>query len=418
MMSAKLWAPALTACALATSIALVGCSKDPKDAQQAGAAQQMPPTEVGVIVAQPQSVEQSVELSGRTTAYEISEVRPQTSGVVLKRLFAEGSYVREGQALYEIDSSSNRATVDNARAAIASAEAELNVLRIKEGRYRQLVGSNAISKQEYDDIVGQVKLAEATLNANQATLKNAQINLGYSTVRAPISGQTNRSTVTVGALVTANQADPLVTVQRLDPIYVDINQSSAELLRLRQQLSKGALDSSNNTKVQLKLEDGSDYPVEGRLAFSDASVNPDTGTVTLRAVFANPNHLLLPGMFANAKIVQGIIPNAYLIPQAAITRTPTGQAIAMLVNAKGAVESRPITTVGVQGKDWIVTDGLKAGDKVIVDGIAKVKPEQQVTAKPYQPQAAAPQGAQGAAGQAKPAAQAAAKTEQKATSNS
>jgi membrane fusion protein (multidrug efflux system) len=418
MMSAKLWAPALTACALATSIALVGCSKDPKDAQQAGAAQQMPPTEVGVLVAQPQSVEQSVELSGRTTAYEISEVRPQTSGVVLKRLFAEGSYVREGQALYEIDSSSNRANVDNARAAIASAEANLNVLRVKEGRYRQLVGSNAISKQEYDDIVGQVKLAEATLNANQAVLKNAQINLGYSTVRAPISGQTNRSTVTVGALVTANQAEPLVTIQRLDPIYVDINQSSAELLRLRQQLSKGAVDSSNNTKVQLRLEDGSDYPVEGRLAFSDASVNPDTGTVTLRAVFSNPNHLLLPGMFANAKIVQAVIPNAYLIPQAALTRTPTGQAMAMLVNAKGAVESRPVTTVGVQGKDWIVTDGLKAGDKVIVDGIAKVKPEQQVTAKPYQPQAAAPQAAQGAAGQAKPAAQAAAKPEQKATSNS
>ena len=418
MMSAKLWAPALTACALATSIALVGCSKDPKDAQQAGAAQQMPPTEVGVLVAQPQSVEQSVELSGRTTAYEISEVRPQTSGVVLKRLFAEGSYVREGQALYEIDSSSNRANVDNARAAIASAEANLNVLRVKEGRYRQLVGSNAISKQEYDDIVGQVKLAEATLNANQAVLKNAQINLGYSTVRAPISGQTNRSTVTVGALVTANQAEPLVTIQRLDPIYVDINQSSAELLRLRQQLSKGAVDSSNNTKVQLKLEDGSDYPVEGRLAFSDASVNPDTGTVTLRAVFSNPNHLLLPGMFANAKIVQAVIPNAYLIPQAALTRTPTGQAMAMLVNAKGAVESRPVTTVGVQGKDWIVTDGLKAGDKVIVDGIAKVKPEQQVTAKPYQPQAAAPQAAQGAAGQVKPAAQAAAKPEQKATSNS
>ena len=417
MMSAKLWAPALTACALATSIALVGCSKDPKDAQQAGAAQQMPPTEVGVLVAQPQSVEQSVELSGRTTAYEISEVRPQTSGVVLKRLFAEGSYVREGQALYEIDSSSNRANVDNARAAIASAEANLNVLRVKEGRYRQLVGSNAISKQEYDDIVGQVKLAEATLNANQAVLKNAQINLGYSTVRAPISGQTNRSTVTVGALVTANQAEPLVTIQRLDPIYVDINQSSAELLRLRQQLSKGAVDSSNNTKVQLKLEDGSDYPVEGRLAFSDASVNPDTGTVTLRAVFSNPNHLLLPGMFANAKIVQAVIPNAYLIPQAALTRTPTGQAMAMLVNAKGAVESRPVTTVGVQGKDWIVTDGLKAGDKVIVDGIAKVKPEQQVTAKPYQPQAAAPQAAQGAAGQVKPAAQAAAKPEQKATSN-
>lgn len=413
-MSAKLWAPALTACALATSIALVGCSKDPKEAQQAGAAQQMPPTEVGIIVAQPQSVEQSVELSGRTTAFEISEVRPQTSGVVLKRLFAEGSYVREGQALYEIDSSTNRANVDNARASIASAEANLGVLRVKEGRYRQLVGSNAISKQEYDDIVAQVKLAEATLNANRATLKNAEINLGYSTVRAPISGQTNRSTVTSGALVTMNQESPLVTIQRLDPIYVDINQSSAELLRLRQQLSKGSLDSSNNTKVKLTLEDGSEYSQEGRLAFSDASVNPDTGTVTLRAVFPNPNHLLLPGMFANAKIVQGVIPNAYLVPQIAITRTPTGQAIAMIVNAKGAVESRPVTTAGVHGKDWIITEGLTTGDKVIVDGIAKVKPEQQVVAKPYQPQAAAPQGAQG---QAKPASEAAAKPEQKATSN-
>ncbi|WP_111885288.1 efflux RND transporter periplasmic adaptor subunit [Acinetobacter sp. CFCC 11171] len=420
MMSAKLWAPALTACALATSIALVGCSKDPKDAQQAAAAQQMPPTEVGVIVAQPQSVEQSVELSGRTSAYEISEVRPQTSGVVLKRLFAEGSYVREGQALYEIDSRTNRASADSARAALRRQQANLGVLRVKEGRYRQLVGSNAISKQEYDDIVAQVKLAEADVAASQAELKNAEINLGYSTVRAPISGQTNRSTVTAGALVTASQADPLVTIQRLDPMYVDINQSSAELLRLRQQLSQGNLDSSNNTKVKLRLEDGSEYPIEGRLAFSDASVNPDTGTVTLRAVFSNPNHLLLPGMFANARIVQGVIPNAYLIPQAAITRTPTGQAIAMIVNAKGAVESRPVTTVGTQGSNWIVTQGLNTGDKVIVDGIAKVKPEQQVVAKPYQPQAAAPQGAQQPAAakpNAKAAEQAAPKTEQKATSN-
>ena len=258
---------------MATSLALVGCSKDPKEGQQAGAQQQMPPTEVGVLVAQPQSVEQSVELSGRTTAFEISDVRPQASGVVLKRLFTEGSYVREGQALYEIDSSTNRTTVDNARAAIARAEANLGVLRVKEGRYRQLVGTNAISKQEYDDIAAQVKLAEADLNANRATLRNAEINLGYSTVRAPISGQTNRSSVT-GALVTANQPEPLVTIQRLDPIYVDINQSSAELLRLRQQLNQGSLNSSNNTKVKLKLEDGSIYPVEGRLAFSDASVNP------------------------------------------------------------------------------------------------------------------------------------------------
>ena len=418
-MSAKLWAPALTACALATSLALVGCSKDPKDAQQAGAAQQMPPTEVGVLVAQPQSVEQSVELSGRTTAFEISEVRPQTSGVVLKRLFTEGSYVREGQALYEIDSRTNRASLDSSRAALTRQQAQLNVLRVKEGRYRQLVGSNAISKQEYDDIVAQVKLAEADVAATQAEVRNAEINLGYSTVRAPISGQTNRSTVTAGALVTANQAEPLVTIQRLDPIYVDINQSSAELLRLRQQLSQGSLNSSNNTKVKLKLEDGSYYPVEGRLAFSDASVNPETGTVTLRAVFPNSNHLLLPGMFATAQIVQGVIPNAILIPQAAISRTPTGQAMAMIVNAKGIVEPRPVTTVGTQGSNWIVTEGLQTGDKVIVDGVAKVKPEQQVVAKPYQPQGAAPQAAPAApakSGDAKPASEAQA-TEPKTTSN-
>lgn len=418
-MSAKLWAPALTACALATSLALVGCSKDPKDAQQAGAAQQMPPTEVGVLVAQPQSVEQSVELSGRTTAFEISEVRPQTSGVVLKRLFTEGSYVREGQALYEIDSRTNRASLDRSRAALTRQQAQLNVLRVKEGRYRQLVGSNAISKQEYDDIVAQVKLAEADVAATQAEVRNAEINLGYSTVRAPISGQTNRSTVTAGALVTANQAEPLVTIQRLDPIYVDINQSSAELLRLRQQLSQGSLNSSNNTKVKLKLEDGSYYPVEGRLAFSDASVNPETGTVTLRAVFPNSNHLLLPGMFATAQIVQGVIPNAILIPQAAISRTPTGQAMAMIVNAKGIVEQRPVTTVGTQGSNWIVTEGLQTGDKVIVDGVAKVKADQQVVAKPYQPQGAAPQAAPAApakSGDAKPASEAQA-TEPKTTSN-
>ena len=413
MMSAKLWAPALTACALATSIALVGCSKDPKDAQQAGASQQMPPTEVGVIVAQPQNVEQSVELSGRTTAFEISEVRPQTSGIILKRLFAEGSYVREGQALYELDARTNRATFDNAKAALLQQEANLSTLRTKLNRYQQLVSSNAVAKQDYDDLVGQVNVAEAQVAAARAQVENAEVDLGYSTIRSPILGQTNRSTVTAGALVTANQTEPLVTIQRLDPIYVDINQSSSELLRLRQQLSKGSLDSSNNTRVKLKLEDGSDYPIEGRLAFSDASVNPDTGTVTIRAVFPNPNHLLLPGMFANAQIVQGVIPNAMLVPQIAVTRTPTGQAMAMIVNDKGVVEPRQITTVGIQGQDWIVTEGLKTGEKVIVDGIAKVKAEQKVVAKPYQPKAAAPQAPTTDAKKT----EGSAKTEQKATSN-
>ena len=414
MMSAKLWAPALTACALATSIALVGCSKDPKEAEQAAAAQKMPPTEVGVIVAQPQSVEQSVELSGRTSAYQISEVRPQTSGVILKRLFTEGSFVHEGQPLYEVDSSINRANLESAKASLVRQQANLNALQIKANRYRQLVGINAVSKQEYDYLVAQIKLAEVDIAASNAAVKNAQIDLGYSTVRAPISGQSGRSSVTAGALVTANQANALVTIQQLDPIYVDISQSSAELLRLRQQLSQGSIDRSNNTKVRLKLEDGSFYAVEGNLAFSDASVNPETGSIMLRAVFSNPNHLLLPGMFANAQIVQGVIPNAYLIPQAAITRTPTGQAMAMLVNAKGQVEARPITTTGAQGQNWIVTQGLQTGDKVIVDGIAKVKPEQPVVAKPYQakPDATqAPAAAKEGASATQPAQQ------QKATSN-
>lgn len=413
MMSAKLWAPALTACALATSIALVGCGKGSDEKQQAAAAQKMPPAEVGVIVAQPQSVEQSVELSGRTSAYQISEVRPQTSGVILKRLFAEGSYVREGQALYQLDSRTNHATLENAKAALLQQQANLASLRTKLNRYKQLVSSNAVSRQEYDDLLGQVNVAEAQVAAAKAQVTNANVDLGYSTIRSPISGQSGRSSVTAGALVTANQTDPLVTIQQLDPIYVDINQSSAELLRLRQQLSKGSLDNSNNTKVKLKLEDGSTYPIEGQLAFSDASVNQDTGTITLRAVFSNPNHLLLPGMYTTAQIVQGVVPNAYLIPQAAITRLPTGQAMAMTVNAKGAVESRPVETSGVQGQNWIVTNGLKAGDKVIVDGVAKVKEGQEVSAKPYQAQPAPPQGA--APNATKPAQSGKPQAEQKAS---
>ena len=418
MMSAKLWAPAFTACALATSIALVGCSDKPKDAEQAAAAQKMPPTEVGVIVAQPQSVEQTVELSGRTSAYQISEVRPQASGVVLKRLFAEGSFVREGQPLYEIDANSNRASLDSAKASLVRQQANLNALKVKANRYSQLVGINAVSKQEYDDLQAQVKLAQADVAASEAAVKTAQINLGYSTVRSPISGQSNRSTVTAGALVTANQAEPLVTIQQLDPIYVDINQSSTELLRLRQQLSQGSIDRSNNTKVRLKLGDGSNYPIEGQLAFSDASVNPDTGTVTVRAVFSNPNHLLLPGMYATAQIVQGVIPNAILVPQAAVTRTPTGQATTMVVNAKSVVETRQIETAGVQGKDWIVTKGLQTGEKIIVDGVAKVKDGATVVAKPYQAQPAAPQGAKpGAPVEKQPAEATKSETEQKATSN-
>jgi membrane fusion protein (multidrug efflux system) len=400
-------------------MALVGCSKNSEEAKQgAAAAQQTPPAQVGVIVAQPQSVESTVELSGRTSAYQISEVRPQTSGVILKRLFTEGSYVREGQALYELDSRTNRAAFESAKASLLQQEANLNSLKIKLNRYKQLVSSNAVSKQDYDDLLGQVNVAQAQVDAAKAQVRNSEVDLGYSTIRAPISGQTGRSSVTAGALVTAGQADALVTIQQLNPIYVDINQSSTELLRLRQQLSKGTLDQSNNTTVKLKLEDGSIYPIEGKLAFSDASVDQTTGSVTLRAVFQNPNQLLLPGMFANAQVVQGVIPNAYLIPQAAVTRTPTGQATVFIANDKNVVETRNIQTAGVQGQNWIVTEGLKVGDKVIVEGVAKVKEGQQVNASPYTPQAQpAAQSSQTATPSAESKSSEAQQAKQPATSN-
>lgn len=370
-------------------VGLNACSNTKKDDAPASGQQKMPPPQVGFITAQPQPVENTVELSGRVRAYEMSEVRPQTGGVIQRKLFEEGSYVRAGQPLYKIDDSSNRASVENVQAALRRQQANLDALRVKQGRYRQLVGTNAISKQDYDDISAQVRLAEADVAASKASLQSANINFRYSTVRAPISGQTGPSTVTVGALVTANQANPLVTIQRMDPVYVDISQSSAELLRLRQQLSQGQLDRSSNTNVKLKLEDGSYYPVEGKLAFANASVDTNTGSVTVRAVFPNPRQMLLPGMFVTAHIVQATIPNAFLIPQAAVTRTPTGQATVFVLDNQSKAEVRPVTTTGVQGANWIVTSGLNAGDRVIVDGIAKVKEGQPVQAKPYSPQASA-----------------------------
>ncbi|SDB90083.1 efflux RND transporter periplasmic adaptor subunit [Acinetobacter boissieri] len=384
MRSANFLAPTLSICALALSLTLAGCSKNESNQGAAGGGQQAPAPEVGVLTAQAQGVAQSIELSGRTTAYQIAEIRPQTSGIILRRLFTEGSYVREGQALYELDSRSNRATVDNAKASVLQQKANLNALETKLNRYKQLLASNAIAKQDFDDLTGQVNVAKAQVAASQAQVNNSEIDLGYSTIRAPISGQSSQSNVTVGALVTASQTTALTTIRQLDPIYVDINQSSNDLLRLRQSLSQGKIDRSNNTKVRLKLEDGTYYQTEGSLAFSDASVNEQTGTVTLRAVFPNPKHLLLPGMYAQAEIVQGVVPNAFIIPQLAVTRLPSGQAAAMVVNQKGVVESRIVETNGTQGQNWIITKGLNNGDRVIVDGVAKVKEGMQVKTKPYQ----------------------------------
>ncbi|MDO4222813.1 MAG: efflux RND transporter periplasmic adaptor subunit [Acinetobacter sp.] len=365
---------ALSICALAVSIALVGCGgNDEQQTQQTAAAAAPKATPVGVMIAQAQPVENFVELAGRANAYEVSQVRPQATGVILKRLFAEGSFVQAGQPLYELDSRSGRADVENMQAAIARHTANIDALRKKEGRYRQLVGTNAIAQQDYDDIVAQLRLAEADLKAAQANLKTSQIALGFSVIRAPISGQTSRSAVTAGALVTNGQADALVTIQRLNPIYIDINQSSAEVLRLRQQISQGNIAYTGNAVVKLKLEDGSEYPLEGKLTFADASVNESTGSVTLRAVFPNPNHLLLPGMYATAKISQGVLPKAYLIPQAAVTRNATGSATVLVVGADSKVVSRTVKTQMAQGDKWVITEGINDGDKIIIAGNAKVK---------------------------------------------
>ncbi|WP_084494785.1 efflux RND transporter periplasmic adaptor subunit [Alkanindiges illinoisensis] len=398
MLLAKQWARVAVYSTLAASVALTGCNKKEEAGGGAAAAgaQQMPPPEVTVVVAQKQAVEQTVDLAGRTAAYQISEVRPQVSGIVQKRLFVEGSYVKEGQPLYSIDANTYQATVSNARAALNRQIANLNALKVKENRYRQLVGTNAISKQEYDDVAAQVALAQADVAASRATLENANISLGYATVRAPISGQTSRSNVTAGALVTAGQADPMVTVQQLDPIYVDISQSSADLLRLRQQMNQGQLSGADSSaRVKLTLEDGSTYPVEGRLAFSGVSVDPSSGAVTLRAIFANPSHLLLPGMYVTAKLVQGVNNNAMLIPQQAVTRTPQGDANVMVINNQGMVEVKPVVTAGTQGSYWIINSGLNEGDKVIVEGIAKVQPGAPAKAVLAQPKAEASQNAAG-----------------------
>ncbi|WP_305268882.1 efflux RND transporter periplasmic adaptor subunit [Moraxella sp. ZY210820] len=366
--------PILTACALAVSLALVGCGdKESKTDAQTATTAEKPAPEVGVIVAQAQTIENFTELKGRASAYEVAQIRPQATGVILKRLFAEGSFVKAGQALYELDSRTNRASAENAHAAVLRSQANLNALRTKENRYRQLVGTNAISKQEYDDIVAQVRLAEADLAASKASLKSAEVNLGYSTIRSPISGRVGESNVTVGALVTNGQGDALVTVQRLDPIYIDITQSSADLLRLRREIAQGNVNYNGNANVKLTLEDGSTYPLEGKLAFAGATVNEATGAVTLRAIFPNPQHILLPGMYATAKISQGVLNHAYLVPQTALTRNPLGKAVIMVVNNESKVVAREVETSGTQGTNWIVTQGLADGDKVIVTGIAKIK---------------------------------------------
>lgn len=371
--------PTLTLLLLA-ALALAGCGK--KDAAPGGAP---PAPEVGIVTLQPQRVALTSELPGRTAPCQVAEVRPQVSGIVQKRLFTEGSEVRAGQLLYQIDPATYQATLTSARAALARAEANLLPARLKAERYRELLSIKAISQQDDDNAQAALKQAEADVAAAQAAVEHAQINLRYTSVTAPISGRIGRSSVTAGALVTANQTAALATIQQLDPIYVDVARSNSEMLQLKRQLAAGTLktDASGAARVKLLLEDGSSYPQAGTLRFSEASVEPSTGSVTLRTLFPNPDQLLLPGMFVRAVLEEGVNEAALLVPQRGVSRNPAGQPMALVVGAEEKVEVRILKAARTVGDSWLVEEGLKPGDRVILEGIQRARPGTVVRAVPF-----------------------------------
>ncbi len=359
--------PALAGLLVAAAL-LAACAKD--------AGGPPPPPEVTVITLQPRAISITDQLPGRTTAFRVAEVRPQVTGIVKKRLFTEGGEVQAGQQLYQIDPGSYRATLNSAEAALQRAEAQAVSARLLQERYGPLIAANAVSKQENDDAIAARARAEADVAAARAQVENARINVVYTQVLSPITGRIGRALVTEGALVTSEQPSPLATVQQLDPIYVDITQSSTEMLRLQRQLESGQLvqDAADGAEVTLSLEDGSTYAERGHLKVSEASVDPGTGSVTLRAVFPNPRRELLPGMFVRARLSQGTRAAAILVPQRGITHTPAGAASALVVDADGTAAARAVTAARAIGDEWLITAGLAAGDRVIVDGLQKVKP--------------------------------------------
>jgi membrane fusion protein (multidrug efflux system) len=335
----------------------------------------MPPPEVGVFTVSPEPLAIVTELPGRTAAYQVAEVRPQVGGLIQKRLFTEGADVKAGVPLYQIDAATYQAAYNSAKAALSKAKANLAASQPKVARYKELVAIEGVSQQDYDDAVAANEQARAEVEAAQAALETARINLDYTKVASPISGRISRSTVTPGALVTASQANALTTVQQLDPIYVDVTQSSEEMLRLKREMESGSLKKTGGqARVTLKLADGSTYAQEGRLQFADASVDPGTGNVTLRALFPNPKHELLPGMFVRAVLENGMDQQAIAVPQQGVTRNPKGEATALVLNKQGMVEQRVLRTGGTLGDKWLVKDGLAAGDRVIIEGVQKVKP--------------------------------------------
>jgi membrane fusion protein (multidrug efflux system) len=341
--------------------------------------------EVAAVTVKPQQVVLTTELPGRTSAYRIAEIRPQVNGIIQKRLFQEGSNVKAGQVLYQIDPAAFMATFDNAKAALSRAEANLPAIRSRVDRYKDLLADKAVSRQDYDDAAAALKQAEAEVEYSKAMVESARINLGYTRVTAPISGRIGRSNVTDGALVTAHQPLALATIQQLDPIFVDVPQSTAELLRLKRRLKDGRLDQNgtNQKKVQLLLEDGSAYSNEGTLQFQDVTVDPTTGSVILRVVFPNPQGVLLPGMFARAVVKEGVNRQAILVPQQSVSRDPKGNPVALIVDAEGKVQQRMLVLDRAIGDKWLVSSGLASGDRVIAEGIQRARPGASVKVVPF-----------------------------------
>ena len=352
------------------SLMLLACEEGGK-----GAPGSSGPREVVIIKLEPRREVYTTALAGRIASFQVAEVRPQVGGILQQRLFTEGADVKAGQALYQIDPATYEAALDSAQAALMKAEANVTPARLKAERFRELLAIKAVSKQEYDDAQAAFKQAEADVAVNRAAVKTARINLEYTKVRSPISGRIGKSAFTPGALVTANQAQALNSVSQLDTVYVDITQSSQDLLRLRAQFTNGELRyAAEEAPVRLKLENGAMYPHEGRLQFTDVSVDESTGMVSLRALFPNPEHILLPGMYVRAVIAEGVDENALLVPQRALRRDPKGQASVLLVDGGGKVDVRLVDVGRTVGDSWQVLSGLKPGDRVIVEGGQNVRP--------------------------------------------
>ncbi len=368
--------------ALAAACLLTACGKPPGGAPPAAGT-----PVVGVVTVQPQRVVLSTELPGRTSPFLIADVRPQVSGIIKTRNFREGSDVKAGSALYQIDPATYKATYDSNVAALAKAQASLKTTRLKADRYKELVAIQAVSQQDYDDAAASLGQGEADVASAKANVETSRINLAYARVDAPISGRIGKSSVTPGALVTANQTTALATIQQLDPIYVDVTQPSASLLRLKQAMARGDLQQAgaNAAVVKLTLEDGSTYPLEGKLEFSDVTVDQNTGSITLRAVFPNPKADLLPGMYVRAVLQEGVKEQGLLVPQQAVSRDNAGKPTAYVVGSDNKLQRRMLETERAVGDQWLVRSGLQAGDQLVVDGQQSARQGVEVKVTPWTP---------------------------------